>query len=352
MRDQLNRRCPTVDVSRWRLRRLMIFGLVILLAAELGGCAYVPPSMEAPPAPQPRIQPEVWRAIDERILAASVYAKGESEAYARVAMDEWRDRVRRRTEEVFIPWYSSYWTQQWISTKVAWYQLQYTEGEATPEERLVGYLQEQFQTQVLEPVSGFVDLRAVMEETTNHYRLELKGRVMPLSFEYGIPVDTFNQHLDTLPAIVSATAPPQNASLREVLQAADLSALPAYGTLRMRIYAVNGNADPAVSPDKLDQVASRAVTKLVGTLPLRVGATAASTLVGGFWGLMISAGSAAWSIAEHEQDKQAMEMQLRGNLDAALELMWQDLLEDKRSGVVAVVEHMSEQIETAVAHAQ
>ena len=47
-----------------------------------------------------------------------------------------------------------------------------------------------------------------------------------------------------------------------------------------------------------------------------------------------------------------MEMQLRGNLDAALELMWQDLLEDRRSGVVAVVEHMSEQIETAVAHAQ
>lgn len=307
-----------------------------------------PPAMEEAAAPQRHVQTEVWRAIDERILAASVYARQESEAYARVAMDEWRDRVRERTETVFIPWYSSYWTQQWISTKVAWYQMQYAEGEATPEERLVDYLQEQFHTQVLGPVSGFVDPRAVMEETTNCYRLELKGRVMPLSFEFGVPIEAFNQHLDTIPAIVVSAAPQQETSLYEVLQAAELSALPAYGTLWMQLYAVNGTSDPKVSTDKLDQVARRAVTKLVGTLPLRAGATAASTLVGGFWGLIISAGSAAWSVAEHEQDKQAMEMQLRENLDAAMDVMWHDLVDDPRGGVTAVVRHMSERIETAV----
>lgn len=287
-----------------------------------------------------------------RIAVASEYARCEAEAYARVAMDEWRDRVRRQIEEVFIPWYSSYWTQQWISTKVAWYQLQYAEGEATPEERLVSYLQEQFREQVLEPVGGFVDPNAVMDQAANTYRLELKGRVEPLSFEYGIPVDAFSQHLDTIPAIVISTTPQEIVSLRDVLNTADLSALPAYGALWTQIAAANGNAETTVPMDRLDHVARRAVTKLVGSMPLRASAAAASTLIGGFWGLVISAGSAVWSVTEHEQDKQAMEMQLRENLDAALGVMWQDLVEDPRGGVTAMVQHMSDQIEAALPQSQ
>jgi hypothetical protein len=51
---------------------------------------------------------------------------------------------------------------------------------------------------------------------------------------------------------------------------------------------------------------------------------------------------------EHEQEKPGIEAQLRENLDAALEVMWQDLMEDRRGGVTAVMHHMSEQIESAV----
>ena len=83
----------------------------------------------APPEPLVHVKPATWRAIDEQILDASVCARHESEAYARVAMDDWRLRVRQRTEDVFIPWYSSYWTQQWMATRVGWYKLQYTEGK-------------------------------------------------------------------------------------------------------------------------------------------------------------------------------------------------------------------------------
>ena len=45
----------------------------------------------------------------------------ESEDYAQRAMGEWMEKVRRQTEEAFVPWFLSYWTQQWISIKVAWY---------------------------------------------------------------------------------------------------------------------------------------------------------------------------------------------------------------------------------------
>ena len=327
--------------------RLVSYSLLIALVAALGGCSHTPSQSVTPPVPLYQVLPETWWAIDEQIFSASVHARHESDAYARVTMDEWRWRVRKLTEDVFIPWYSSYWTQQWIATKVAWYKLQYTEGEAIPEERLVSYLQEQFTAQVLEPVSSFVDPYIVMQETTAGYLRDLKERLDPLPFDFRIPVDAFNQHVNAIPAIVVPAVPLQDASLYEVMQATDLSALPAYETLLQQITAVSGAAGPTPSPDRLQAVTRRAVTQLAGSLPLRGSATAASAIVGGFFGVLISAGAVTWSVVEHDQDKPGIEAQLRKNLDAALDLMWQSLLEDQQGGVTAVVHHMSTQIENA-----
>jgi hypothetical protein len=191
-----------------------------------------------------------------------------------------------------------------------------------------------------------------MEDTTDNYLQLLNDRLDPLPSAHGIPVDAFNQHLGTIPGIVVSAAPRQDASLHEILQAVELSDLPAYEALLMQIAAVNDTPDQTPAPDRLHAVARRAVSKLVDTLALRGGATAASTILGGFWGLLISMGSATWSALEHEHDKPALEAQLEDNLDAALEVMWQDLGEDKHGGVTAVVQHMSDQIETALIHLQ
>jgi hypothetical protein len=263
-------------------------------------------------------------------------------------MDEWLLRVRQRTEQVFIPWYTGYWTQQWIAIKVSWYQLNGGEGEAEAEGRLAGYLQEQFYTQVLEPVSRFVDPDTVMEHVTASYLRELRGALDPLPASYHIPVAEFNQHLEAIPAIAGTGVPLQNASLYEVLQSADLSDSAAYAALLAKIAAVNGSVTPMASADRLQIVARRSIDKLLGTLTVRGGATAASTIVGGFWGILISTGSAVWGAVEYENDKPFMEAQLRENLGVALDVMWQDLVEDEHTGVTAMVHHMSTQIEAAV----
>jgi hypothetical protein len=263
-------------------------------------------------------------------------------------MDEWLWRVRQRTEAVFIPWYSGYWTQQWIAIKVSWYQLQGSEGEAEPEERLVSYLQEQFYTRVLEPVSSFVDPHTVMEHATVSYLRELKDALDPLPARYRIPVAAFNQHLEAIPAIAGTAMPTQDTSLYEVMQAADLADVDGYKTLLEQIATVNGSVAPAPSADRLKAVARRAINQLLGTLTVHGGATAASTIVGGFWGVLISTGSTVWGAVAYENDKPAMEAQLRENLDAALAVMWQDLVEDEHAGVMAIVQRMSTQIETAL----
>lgn len=324
------------------------FALLLALATVLGGCSFTPSQVETPPAPLPPIPPGTWRAVDEQIYNASVYARQESEAYARVAMDEWLWRVRQRTEEVFIPWYSGYWTQQWISIKVSWYRLQSDAGEDMPEARLASYLQEQFYSQVLEPVGSFVDPHTVMEDTTTRYLREMKDAIAPLPARYHIPAGLFKQHLEAIPAIEGTGGSLQNASLYAVLQDADLAGVTGYESLLAQIAAVNGGTTPTPSADRLQVVARRAVDKLLGTLTVRGGAAAASAIVGGFWGMLISTGSAVWGVVEHDNDKPVMEAQLRENLDAAMAVMWQDLVEDQNSGVTAVVHHMSTRIESAL----
>ena len=323
--------------NNWRL--LSVFIIV------LSGCSSVPTPVVTPAAPLHYVQAETWRSIDEQILNASVSARKKSDAYARVAMDNWRRRVHRRTEEVFIPWYSNYWTQQWMASRVAWYKMQYVEGEPTPEERLTSYLQQQFYEQVLEPVSHFFDPRTVMEEATAVYLREIKIRVDKFPHEYQIPVAELNRHLKFIPAIVVQTIPSQDVSLYDVLKITDLFDLPAYKTLLAQIGVIKGGLSPESSKDFLDRVTWRAVTKFVEQMELRSGASIASFIVGGHLGLFISVGTATWSAAEHENDKSGMEAHLRDNLDLMLEVMWQDLVEDTHGGVTAVVHHMSKQIE-------
>jgi len=268
----------------------------------------------------------------------------------RIAMGEWLWRVRQGIEDDFIPWYSEYMTQQWITTKIAWYKLWYTEGEATPEERLVDYLQEQFYERVLEPVSSYVDPNVVMLDASSSYLRELKCRLDELPHEYRIPEPAFDKHLESIPAIVVQDESLPHVSLYDVLQTDDITGLPAYKTLLSHVPAGGSVDDRAPLSDRLHIVARRAVTELADSLVLRGGTTAASTMIGGIWGVVISAGATVWDVNKHNHNKPELEAQLNENLDAALDLIWQTLVEDKEDGVMALVHHMSTQVECAVFH--
>lgn len=325
--------------------RYFLYSLLIAFFFILSGCSNIPEPVVKPAAPLYYIHPETWQSIDEQILKASLSARKKSEIYARNMMDNWLWKVRMRTESVFIPWYSSYWTQQWIASRVALYKIQYSEGEPTPEERLTQYLQNQYYKKVLEPVSDFIDPNTVMKDATDLYLRELKKRVEQLPYEYQIPVDEFNQHLKFIPAIIVQTKPRQEASLYDVLQTSNIDNLLAYKKLLAQIASINGSIKPGSPKDNLNQVAQRAVTKLVEQIELRGGASIASLIAGGHIGLLISVGAATWSISEHERDKPNMDKQLRKNLDVMLDLMWQNLVNDTSSGITAIVHHMNKKIE-------
>jgi len=131
--------------------RSLIVAVLILLA----GC--VTTSRAPAPAPPVIIAQSTWQQVDRDIVAASRSATEQAKIYSRGAMDYWRTRVYQLTEENFIPWFSSYWTQEWLSMKVSWYTISAKGEQDASAKRLAAYLLEEYQERVLNPVAVEID---------------------------------------------------------------------------------------------------------------------------------------------------------------------------------------------------
>ncbi|MBA4360794.1 MAG: hypothetical protein C0411_08725, partial [Pseudomonas sp.] len=121
--------------------------LIVPVMVVLAGCAT--PVRAPVVAPVVVVSQSTWRQVDQEIVAASQSATEQTKIYARGAMDYWRTRVYQLTEENFIPWFSSYWTQEWLSVKVSWYSLSAKGEQDASAKRLAAYLLEQYQKRVL-----------------------------------------------------------------------------------------------------------------------------------------------------------------------------------------------------------
>lgn len=138
-------------------------GVLMLLLLALAGCSHRPPEPTGP------VSQATWQQVDADIGAASLNATSQARAYAAGAMEHWMDLVYQRTDSKFIPWFSSYWTQQWLSMKVAWYKMG-SQGDLDPTvDRLAAYLQEEYRQQVLVPVARELDPDSIMETATRRY---------------------------------------------------------------------------------------------------------------------------------------------------------------------------------------
>lgn len=316
--------------------------LVVALMVTLAGCAT---SDRLADQPAPVISQATWRQVDSDIVAASRDATEQAASYAHDNMQRWMDLVYQRTDSAFIPWFSSYWTRQWLTMKVTWYQLN-AGGEKEPVvDRLALYLQEQYRDRVLEPVAETIDPDLVMEQATRLYVRRLGERVRAIAPRYGVPLDQFDRRLQGIPAI--ALAPPANhsASLYQIVHAEPLDRLPAYMALVERIHNAPGGARGWAADAGISSVAKRTSESLTNELTTNGVASAVSAVVGRVAGAVISLGAAGVSALVRQNQRPEMEAQLRKNLNAAFDEEWLDLMRNPDSGVLAGVFHLSGQIE-------
>ncbi|OGU19866.1 MAG: hypothetical protein A2580_15285 [Hydrogenophilales bacterium RIFOXYD1_FULL_62_11] len=321
--------------------------LLVALMLTLAGCATPVRLPDHPPdlAPPVHVPESTWWEVDSDIGAASLAAKASARDEARGAMANWKRRIQKRTETDFIPWFTDFWTQQWLAMKVAWYKLSAEEGADPTIKRLSAYLQTQYRERVLDPVAREIDPDKVRALATNHYAQRLSAQLQEIPRRYGVPVDQFDRRIKAIPAIALTHQPAHSASLYEVVHAEPIATLPAYVALSIQVRKDSGTTGNGPSDARISPVAKRASEILAARLITSGGASAAAAAIGGGAGVIISFGTAGFSAIAHEKDRPKMEAQLRESLRLALADMWLELVEDPATGVMAEVYHLSGQIE-------
>lgn len=314
----------------------------------LAGCAT--PQRGQQPEPV-TISQDTWRQVDRQIIAASRSAIEQAERYARGSMEHWRMLVYERTEAVFIPWFSSYWTQEWLAVKVSWYAAS-AGGEAdSPSRRLAVYLQEQYREQVLKPVALEIDPEAIRANATGYYVDLLGQQIQVIAQNHRVPIELMNRRLHGIPAINLGPPAARNASLYEVIRTDPLNTLPAYAAL---IDHVNKAAATGTGPSDavIATVAQRTSEKIEGQFATRGATSAAAAVAGKAVGALISVGVAGIRAIIHEDERPEMEAQIRKSLSAAFDEAWFTSLKHPLSGVLAPVYYLDEEVEGSLVEAE
>ena len=312
--------------------------LAVLLV--LAGCAMPQRGQQVATVVIPQ---DTWRQVDQQIIAASKSAIEQAGVYARGSMEHWRMLVYQRTEVEFIPWFSSYWTQEWLAVKVSWYAASAKGEEDSSARRLAVYLQEQYREQVLEPVAVQIDPEAIRASATDYYLRLVSQQVQVIASRHQIPTELMNRRLHGIPAIRLGPPAARNASLYEMVHTEPLNTLPAYAAL---IDHVNKAAATGSGPSDavIATVAQRTSEKIEAQFATRGAAGAAAAVAGKAAGALISVGVAGIRAMIHEGERLEMEAQIRKNLSAAFDEAWFRSLKHPLSGVMAPVYYLDEEI--------
>jgi hypothetical protein len=321
--------------------------LIIALMVTLASCASAPKPVPA----AVQVSPTTWHQVDQEILAASKSATTPARRYATQTMDSWMDSVYQRTESDFIPWFTGYWTQQWLTLKVSWYKVSSQKPAQTPAQRLDGYLQEQYRERVLDPVSRQIDPEAVMVQATAYYIQLLDQQLPPIAQRYNIAAEQFDAHLNAIPAISLAAPPNGSATLYQLIHAEPLAKMPAYVALIEQIHKAATGPDAGRPDAGISSVAIHSSEKLEASLAPRGAASAIAAAVGRVAGLMISVGMAGFGAITHQHERAEMEQQLRSSLSSALNDKKRSLIDNPDFGVLAGVYAIAGQIEGSLGDA-
>ncbi|WP_249673668.1 hypothetical protein [Pseudomonas abieticivorans] len=315
--------------------------LIVAVLLVLGGCSGVNRGPVAPPVVVPAL---TWQRVDADIAAASQNATAQARVFARGSMEHWRTLVYARTDENFIPWFSSYWTQEWLAMKVSWYSISAGHDQDAASTRLAVYLQDQYKDRVLAPVAVETEPDAIMAQAADFYVQLMATQLPVIAQQNAVPVDQFGQRLKRIAAIKAA--PEQSASLYQLVHAQPLATQPAYAGL---INQVRSGTGSDLSQAGISPVAKRTSEKLEAQFASRSAAGAVAAVTGRVVGSVISLGVAGIRAMLHESERPEMESQLRANLGGAFDQAWLRLMNNPSTGVMAGVYGLATTVEASVA---
>jgi hypothetical protein len=323
---------------------LNLRSLIVAVMVVLAGCVT---SAHAPVviAPPVVVSQSTWRQVDREIVSASQQAAEQAKLFARGSMEHWRTRIYAQTEEKFIPWFSNYWTQEWLSMKVSWYTISAGGEQDASAKRLAAYLLEQYKERVLAPVAVEIDPDAILGQATAFYVQILGQQLQVIAQRHGVPMAQLNGRTQKIPAIALGPPPARDASLYQVVSTEPLNTLPAYAALINKIHTAGGDKGIASTDAGMAPVAKRASRRMEAEMAPRGAASAVAAAAGKLAGALISLGMAGIRAVIQANDRPDSEALIRESLGTSFDKAWLKLVQNPTTGVMAGTLYMAGQIE-------
>lgn len=322
--------------------------LIVAVLLVVAGCAT---TTRAPVSPPPVIVSQAtWQQVDRDIVTASRSATEQAKVFARGSMEHWRTRVYEQTEENFIPWFSSYWAQEWMSMKVSWYTISAKGEQDASAKRLAAYLLEEYQERVLAPVAVEIDPDAILHQSTEFYVQIIGQQLQVISQRYGVPMDQLNARVNKIPAIALGPPSARDASLYQVIHT-DLNMLPAFSALIDKIHTAGGDKGVGSTDTAMAPVAKRASQRMEAEMAPRGAASAVAAAAGRLAGGLITVGVAGIRAIIQASDRPDSEALIRSSLGNTFDKAWVKLVQNPTTGVMAGTLYMAAQVEGNLAGA-
>ena len=176
----------------------------ILLPGEHRGSTRQPRRME-------QVRVVDWSAVDKSVRDVFMRAGTKAEAYAKQAVHEWTNDLRRRAETDFIPWYFGYWNQQALALRAIGYHLMNTpaaEGlfgkQPEANKQIEDMVEKAFVSRVLQPATAQLKIEALTRDAVTVYLDALNEGLKAVQADYNISEQDWGRYVEGLAGTILA----------------------------------------------------------------------------------------------------------------------------------------------------
>jgi len=295
------------------------------------------------------IRPAVsWTAIDREIKDAVKEAHDAALRKAAEDLTGWHSTLMRRVDEDFLPWYFNYFNQQMIGLSYAyhWAYENIVGSTRSPDEQVIGGIQQQFSNRVLRPQISQMEIEQITKDAVTVFVSDLNARLQSIPGKYDMHPEEWDRHLNSIAILASNVEGDRTVPL--TLKALTVGATAASAPLVAKAFApvIKGAAAKMTT-----MVSAKFMSSAAAATATATGGKVAGAAAGGFLGPIIAVGIIGWDLYDHARTVEENTPIMRENLSDYLTRFSDGLLEPDGS-IGGVIHNLEVAIYKGIAQAR
>ncbi len=323
----------------------------IIIVATLGRHLYV--KSQGQSYQQNRLNTEIpiqkpipWQKINKDIRNALQTSTNTARKYATDELSKWTSELKYRIDENFLNWYFSYWQQQWMGLKAMGYWIadhklvEKIFGEQpSMAERITEEIQTEFSKRVLRPQIAQLRIERIANNTVQVYVKELSKYLSDIPNKYHLSKADWERYLNNIALLTNKVEGDRQISV--TLKALTVSGLAGSTVAAAKITKMLKPMITTIGTKVTTKAAAKGAGKVAVKVASKTGAKVGAEVGGKFLGAIVGVGVIAWDVWDHHNTKKIEKPILRKNLIDYLTELQHKLLDDSKTGLMAIIHQLN-----------